>query len=53
MQVARQASNLELPLPEGRRASYPVDAEALTSLAERNGVRSSCDRLLQALALDG
>jgi 5'-3' exonuclease len=53
MQVARQASNLELPLPEGRRASYPVDAEALTALAERNGVRSSCDRLLQALALDG
>lgn len=51
LRVARPASEVELALPVGRRDSYPLHLEALNTLAERHGLRSSCDRLLQALAL--
>jgi 5'-3' exonuclease len=49
--VARPASHLEIPLPEGRRDVYPADAVALAGLVERHGQRASADRLVRALAL--
>jgi hypothetical protein len=51
LRVAQPTSELGLELPEGRRASYPLHAEALAALAAGHGLRSSCDRLLEALAL--
>ena len=38
-----------VPLPRGTRERYPVDGATLDDLAVRTGVRSSVDRLLEAL----
>ena len=49
LQVVRPAEDVPIPLPAGRRDSYPASPQALVELAERHGVKSSCERLLKAL----
>jgi hypothetical protein len=49
LKVVRPADDVPVPLPPGRRDSYPAAPEALIELAERHGVKSSCERLLKAL----
>ncbi len=51
LKVVQPVEDIPLDLPEGRRASYPAEPARLVELAERNGLQSSCDRLLKALAL--
>jgi 5'-3' exonuclease len=49
MRVVQPVLNLPVALPPGRRDRYPADPPALARLAERNGVESSCARLVTAL----
>jgi 5'-3' exonuclease len=51
MRVVPPVSNLSVELPQGRRDSYPVDGQRLAALAERHGLRSATDRLVQALGV--
>jgi 5'-3' exonuclease len=51
MRVVAPVSNLSVELPQGRRDSYPVDGQRLAALAERHGLRSATDRLVQALGV--
>jgi 5'-3' exonuclease len=53
MRVVPPVRDLSVALPAGRRDSYPVDAERLRVLAEVNGLRSACDRLVLALTREG
>lgn len=49
MRVVPPVDDLPIPLPAGRRDSYPADEEAMRSLADRYGLREACSRLLAAL----
>ena len=48
--VVLPVDSLDVVLPEGRRAGYPVDAVTLAGLVERHGIRSSVERLVAALS---
>jgi len=48
MRVVRPVDDLPIPLPAGRRDSYPADEAAMQALADRYGVREACTRLLAA-----
>jgi 5'-3' exonuclease len=50
LRVVQPVTDLPVPLPEGRRNAYPVDAGALTALTERNGLASTSERLVAALS---
>jgi 5'-3' exonuclease len=50
MRVVMPVRDVPVDLPRGRRDAYPEHPERLDALADRYGVRSSCDRLVQALA---
>jgi 5'-3' exonuclease len=50
MRVVQPVLDLPVALPPGRRDRYPADPRALAGLAERNGVESSCARLVAALS---
>ena len=52
IRVVPPVADLPIGLPPGRRDSYPVSEPALSALAERYGVRDSCDRLLAAVGGD-
>jgi 5'-3' exonuclease len=49
MRVVPPVDDLPIPLPAGRRGSYPADEAAMRSLADRYGVREACARLLAAV----
>jgi 5'-3' exonuclease len=49
MRVVPPVDDLPIPLPVGRRDSYPADEEAMRVLADRYGVREACSRLLSAV----
>ncbi|MGH2882953.1 MAG: flap endonuclease, partial [Solirubrobacteraceae bacterium] len=49
MRVVPPVDDLPIPLPAGRRDSYPADEGAMRSLADRYGVREACSRLLAAV----
>jgi 5'-3' exonuclease len=49
MRVVPPVDDLPIPLPAGRRDSYPADEEAMRWLADRYGVREACSRLLSAV----
>jgi len=49
MRVVRPVEDLPIPLPSGRRDSYPADEAAMRALADRYGVREACSRLLAAV----
>lgn len=51
MRVVPPVPDLAVELPEGRRDSYPIDGERLAALAERHGLGSAADRLVEALAV--
>jgi 5'-3' exonuclease len=51
MRVVAPVPDLPIDLPEGRREGYPVDGVRLAALAERHGLRSATDRLVQALEM--
>ncbi len=53
LRVVRPVEDIPVPLPEGRRDRYPMEPERLVELAEKHGLQSSCNRLLNALALLG
>jgi hypothetical protein len=48
--VVPPVRDLPVALPEGRRASYPVDPQTLAALTERHGLTSASERLVQALS---
>jgi 5'-3' exonuclease len=50
MSVVAPVADLPIALPSGRRDAYPANEAAVRSLAAQYGVRSSCDRLLAAVA---
>jgi 5'-3' exonuclease len=50
MRVVAPVPDLPVELPPGRRDGYPVDRERLAVLAERHGLGSAADRLVQALS---
>jgi 5'-3' exonuclease len=47
--VVPPVADIPIPLPEGRREAYPVDAERVVDLAARYRLDSSFERLLRAL----
>ena len=49
MRVVPPVRDLDITLPEGRRASYPADPETLKTLVDRHGVAGSVERLVSAL----
>jgi 5'-3' exonuclease len=49
VRVVAPVADLPIPLPPGRRDFYPEHDALTQSLAERYGVRQSCDRLLIAV----
>jgi 5'-3' exonuclease len=49
MRVVPPVQDLAVELPQGRRDGYPVDGERLAALAEKHGLGSAVDRLVQAL----
>lgn len=49
LQVVRPVRDLPIALPAGRRDASPADPEALSALAQRYGLESSCRRLVDAL----
>ena len=49
MRVVPPVDDLPIPLPAGRRDSYPADEETMRALADRYGVREACSRLLAAV----
>lgn len=49
MRVVRPVSELTVPLPAGRRDTYPVEAARLLALGEQHGVRTAAQRLVEAL----
>jgi 5'-3' exonuclease len=48
-EVVRPGSPVPMPLPEGRRAQWPVDPEKFDAIVERFGIRSSAENLLKAM----
>lgn len=51
MRVVPPVTDLSVVLPDGRCPGYPVDGERLAALAERHGLGSAADRLVQALSV--
>jgi 5'-3' exonuclease len=49
VRVVRPVADIPIPLPQGRREAYPVDAERVVDLAARYRLDSSFERLLRAL----
>ena len=49
MRVVPPVQDLALALPQGRRAHYPFDPDALNTLMARNGLQASASRLVDAL----
>lgn len=49
IRVVPPVDDLPIPLPPGRRDSYPADEEAMRWLADRYGVREACSRLMSAV----
>jgi 5'-3' exonuclease len=49
VRVVPPVTDIPVPLPEGRRDRYPVDAEQVVELANRYRLDSSFERLLRAL----
>jgi 5'-3' exonuclease len=49
MTVVAPVADLSIPLPRGRRDSYPADEAAMRSLAAQFGVADSCARLVAAV----
>jgi 5'-3' exonuclease len=49
MRVVPPVQDLAVELPQGRRDGYPIDGERLAALAEKHGLGSAVDRLVQAL----
>jgi 5'-3' exonuclease len=47
--VVPPVADIPIPLPQGRREAYPVDAERVVDLAARYRLDSSFERLLRAL----
>jgi 5'-3' exonuclease len=47
--VVRPVADLAVPLPQGRRDTYPADAAALAALIERHGLETASTRLVEAL----
>ncbi len=52
MKVVPPVQGLPVALPEGRRHSYPVNPGGLASLADRHGLSSAADRLVEALRVN-
>ena len=50
LRVIRPVLDVPVTLPPGRRDRYPADSTALSAHAARNGVESSCTRLVAALS---
>lgn len=50
LRVVQPVTNLPLPLPDGRRDTYPADDILLAELARRHGVENTVVRLVQALS---
>ncbi len=44
--------DLPVALPDGERATYPVNPTVLDSLAETHGLASASDRLVRALTVN-
>jgi 5'-3' exonuclease len=49
LRVVSPVADLPIGLPAGRRASYPVDARAMESIATDYGVLEACGRLVSSL----
>jgi 5'-3' exonuclease len=50
MRVVPPVPDLPIQLPQGRRQSYPADAQRLASLVETHALTTASDRLVQALS---
>ena len=51
LKVVPPVTDLDLPVPAGRRAKYPAEPEVVDEIARRYGVGSSLQRLITALKL--
>ena len=49
LKVVPPRTDLELPMPKGRRGRYPAEPEVVEEIARRYGVGSSLERLTKAL----
>lgn len=51
LKVVPPVTDLDLPMPAGRRKSYPAEPEVVEEIARRYGVGSSLQRLVTAMKL--